>query len=373
MLVPAFAGGASRESFDAFVRAVMKKGRIPGVAVAVLERGRVAWARGYGFANLERQIPMAPDSVLNIGSVTKTITATAIMQLWENGRLELDGDINRVLPFAVRNPAFPSLPITTRHLLTHTSSIDDAAEYDESYACGDPTTPLAVWVERYLRAKGHEAHFTRARPGTSYDYTNVGFGLLGVLIEAVSKQSYADYTIEHIFHPLGMSSTSWYLAHTDRARHAIPYEYVARGAAQVGRVQDPRWSPGDHRTPTFVPHCLYSFPTLPDGLARTSVNDLCRFVAAYQLGGALDGKRVLRPETVRAILTAQPIAHKPKGFEQGLAWFSGESTWGHSGGDPGIVSEIAMRADGLGVVLLANSSSEEALAIAHRLLTAKAG
>jgi CubicO group peptidase (beta-lactamase class C family) len=367
---------AQSPDLDEFILGAMKTRFVPGLAAARIEGGRVVWSKGYGFANVERQVPMTPDSVLNIGSVTKTITATAVMQLVEQGRLDLDRDVNAVLSFPVRNPAFPATVITARQLLTHTSSIRDGAEYENSYACGDPTVPLATWVERYLGGNGGtplSGAFAAAEPGRSWAYSNVGFGLLGALIEAASKQSFADYTTAAILQPLGMVRSHWYLAGADRGRHATPYRHVTEGDAQVSRLADPDWVPADHRPPAFVPHCLYSFPTLPDGLLRSTVHDLARFLGAYQGQGSLGTARILSPATVRQLWTPNPLPEGQRGAPpaQGLAWYqqpADGATWQHSGGDPGIATFVAIGPTGTGVAVICNSSSAVPIQVGRRML-----
>lgn len=375
MMIPRWSARRWDDEIDEYVRSVMRTRFIPGAAISLLEKGRVQWARGYGFANLERQVPMTPETILNVGSVTKTVTATAIMQLWEQGRLDLDADLNTVLPFPVRNPAHPTQPITVRHLLTHTSSIHDGPDYERSYVCGDPAHPLNEWVREYVTQtkapSPDERHFTDATPGAAWEYSNVGFGLLGVVIETIAKQRYADYTTEHIFEPLGMTSTGWYLDRIDRARHATPYQHVASGPAQVEMLQDPSWVPSAHPAPTFVPYCLYSFPTLPDGLMRTTAVDLSRFVAAYQSEGALGSARILRPATVRAMLSPQPVTLPASGGhgKQGLAWYQTGTPpmWQHGGADPGISALVCLNPNGRAVVVICNALSQGSAEIGHHL------
>ena len=196
----------------------------------------MAWSKGYGWANIKAKVRSDPDrTVQNIGSVSKTVTATAIMQLVERGVPELDEDVNTYLPFAVRSPHHPDVPITCRHLLTHRSSIADGPAYGASYACGDPTVDLRSWVEGYLTPKGRyydaKTNFQPWLPGEQgqlvgaigRNYSNVGFGLLGFLAGEVAGVPFARYCREHIFAPLGMNRTGWSLGEVGLANHAVPY------------------------------------------------------------------------------------------------------------------------------------------------------
>src|SRR5687767_8275673 len=111
---------STRSSLDEFFRRKMETDHIPGVAACILKRGAVVWLAAYGFANLDERTPMTLDALQNIGSISKTIATTCLMQLWEKGRFKLEDDIGRYLSFPVRNPAHPGDRITFRYLLTHT-------------------------------------------------------------------------------------------------------------------------------------------------------------------------------------------------------------------------------------------------------------
>ena len=143
------------------------------------------------------------------------MTNAAILQLRDEGRFALDDPINFYLPFAVVHPRYPNLPITYRHLLTHTGGLNDGDAYDASYACGDPTVSLGRWIEGYFTPGGiyydADQNFLDQPPGERYSYSNVGYGLLGYLVESISGQSLAEYTRLRLFEPLGMDSSGWYL------------------------------------------------------------------------------------------------------------------------------------------------------------------
>jgi CubicO group peptidase (beta-lactamase class C family) len=111
----------------------MEELHVPGVAVAIVDREGVVFSAGYGWADLDNRVPMTPDTVTNIASISKTFTNAAVLQLVEQGRLGLDDEVGRHLPFPVRHPAYPEVPITVRQLLPHTSGIEDGEAYDESW------------------------------------------------------------------------------------------------------------------------------------------------------------------------------------------------------------------------------------------------
>lgn len=342
---------------DALVDEALQAGDTPGIAACVVRGDQIEWSAGYGWADIRAGKPMSPDTIQNIASVSKTITATAIMQLWEKKKLDLDADVNDYLPFPVRNPRFPTVPITTRQLLTHTSSIGDGPAYEPSYACGDPTTALVDWLQAYFDPQGRnydaEENFLTWRPGTfdipegSYAYSNLAFGLLGGLVEISTGLPFTEYCQRSIFEPLSMDNSGWALADIDRENHAIPY----------GSAPDQRLSASDDRNndsddTKYHPYCLYSFTNYPDGLLRTSVNDLSRFLRAYIGSGAFQSTRILEESTVQKMLT---VSHDRQGVCWRLPVHLPKQMWGHSGGDPGVSTTMDFSpTNEIGVIVVSN-------------------
>jgi CubicO group peptidase (beta-lactamase class C family) len=368
-----------KDGLDKVIEAELRAQHIPGLADCVVKSGRVVWSKGYGWANIKKRVPMDPDNtVQNIGSISKTVTATAVMQLWEKGKFPLDDDVNEFLPFAVRNPFHPDTPITFRLLLTHRSGIADSPAYGSSYACGDPSTPLEKWLKEYLTPGGRycqkKTNFHPWKPGKRNSYSNIGFGLLGYLVERGSGESLPHYTRKFIFEPLGMKKTGWLLSGIKVATHAVPYVRAdddppseeLKACQKFGILggeaeRDP--VSGDYR-----PLCLYSFPNYPDGALRTSVNQLARFLLAYVNNGSHGGTQVLAADTVRLMLTPQ-AATTP---HQGLCWAttqkSGQRYWGHNGGDPGIRTNMSFRvSDGVGAIVFVNRAGVDLSKINDRL------
>ncbi len=334
----------------------MEKQNVPGLAACIVKRDEVVWSSGYGMANLTKLIPFTPDqSLFHIASVTKGITATAIMQLRDRGLLKLDDDINTFLKFSVRNPKHPNKPITFRHLLTHTASINDSDGIDSIYAVGDPTTSLEDVVMEYFTGEGAlwtRENYGEKAPGASKRYTNAGFALLGYLVEVISKQPLEEYLQENIFRPLKMNETSFYIAKLNRQKHASPYTYVREATQKlVPGVGDGNLLPGGvSPTVGYNEHALYSYPTLADGMVRTSVQQLANFVIAMMNGGRFADTQLLNEETVDEMLAQR---------EQGLGWFKTGDYWGHDGGDPGCSTEMMFNPNNkVGFIIFANADVE---------------
>jgi CubicO group peptidase (beta-lactamase class C family) len=338
------------DDLDAALSQQIDIAKLPGMTVAVLNEEKVVFQKGYGFANLEEARPANPDTLYQVASVSKIATATALMRLYETGGYQLDDDINQFLPFQVRNPAHPETPITFRTLLAHTSSISDGPAYDDSYTLGisaDPTEPLGEFLEAYFTPSEEYYHakknFTSDAPGETYHYSNVGFGLLGYLVERISGQSFNEYCNQEVFEPLGMTSTRWFLREVDQSRMAMPYGYnmLRRRHAPLG---------------------YYGFTTYPNGQLKTSTNDFAKLLFMFiRNGQTLDGEWFLQPETVQEMLRVQ----YPQSSENvGLAWHMNESQTqhNHSGGDPGVSTLVVFSQDeDWGLVIFSNAGGLEAL------------
>ncbi len=205
--------------FDAQIPAYLREYNIAGAGVAVVENGTPVHLAGYGFANLEQHIPLdAASSLMHIGSVGKTFTAVAIMQLVERGLLDLDADLNTYLDFAI--PATFAQPITIRHLLTHTSGF-------EAHALGIMTIDAGRLPDIRTYLVGNMP--TRMRPpGEAIGYSNYGLALLGYVVERVSGMSLSDYLDANLLRPLGMTQSSAQIIPPANLNDQLAVEYSAR-------------------------------------------------------------------------------------------------------------------------------------------------
>jgi CubicO group peptidase (beta-lactamase class C family) len=364
---------AKNNSYNSILRDYINQGKVAGVQACVVEAGSPAWAAGHGWADIERRIPMTSDTVMNIASVSKTVTATAIMQLKERRRLDLDADVNHYLGFSLRNPFHATRAITLRQLLTHTSSIRDGPAYSASYTCDSTTDSLQKWISQYFAQGEHwrsSDAFHPWAPGGRFEYSNVAFGVLGCVIEAVSGRPFSAYCTQNIFRPLGMTSTVFGAAKVTADQQAVPYtlavNHEPRGRTlQTGPVRFVKQEGSE-----FAVNCQYTFPNLPDGLVRTSAHDFAWFVSIFLNGGQVRGKRILDSESVAEMLMEQyPRAARPPQWPQiqGLAWY-GEPVpnegflWEHSGSDPGVSTLVLLLpARKSAVVLFCNTAPADGL------------
>jgi CubicO group peptidase (beta-lactamase class C family) len=322
---------------------------------------------------------MTPDKLQNIGSISKTFVGTAVMQLRDQGALQLDDNIDKHLDFSVCNPNHANSQITFRHLMTHRSSIEDGSAYARAYGCRDSPISIRDWIKGYLIAGGAfynpKENFHPWAPGEKGKYNNVAFGLLAYLVEVISGLPFSEYCRRRIFEPLGMNETSWYLSDINLAHHAIPYSYTSRGA-----VRGPSWGGiapgvigGSKETMVadgYAPNCLYNHPNFPDGFLRTSVHQLAQYLLAYLNNGSINGRRILAEGTIGEMLRPLylEVDYNLRELRQGLVWHERGGVWGHSGSDPGINTLLRFNpSSGNGVIVFVNTYGAELGEVGERL------
>jgi CubicO group peptidase (beta-lactamase class C family) len=280
----------------------MEQYHFPGLSACIIKDDKIIWKDNYGYANIAQNKLVTDSTLFYISSVSKTITATAIMQLWEQGLFELDDDVNDYLQFNVRNPNHPDIPITFRMLLTHTSSIH-FVDYRPIIWNGDSPIELGYYIENYLIPGGiyyQSNHWNTWVPGTQNEYTNLSAALLGYLVETIAEIPFEKYCQDSIFVPLGMTETSWYLSNLDVNKIATPYEYSA----------------GQYKSNSH-----WGVPEYPSTQIRTSLTQLSRFIIMYMQGGQINGIRILKSSTVDSMTTIHNPEIHPS---QGLIWFMPE-------------------------------------------------
>lgn len=279
---------------------------VAGAVVAVVSGGELFFSRGYGFADVDRAIPADPARTLfRPGSTSKLFTWTALMQLVEQGRVDLDAEIDRYLDFPI--PATQSNPILVRHLLDHSPGFEDRG----GIRVEDPSQlePLGQWLAANIPTRVRE-------PGVEISYSNYATALAGYIVERVSGEPFPDYVERHIFAPLGMEDTTF--------REPLPAEFAANMASGYDLV--------DGR---FVarPFELYG-NIMPAGSASSTAEDMARFMIAHLQQGRLGDRRILKPETVR-LMHSNLSANAPSlpGFAHGfyVVRESGPRLIGHGG------------------------------------------
>lgn len=312
-------GDLPRRVADAFDRTMDRYG-IPGGVLVLVQDGAVTLAHGHGYADLERKTAADPERTLfYLASVTKCFTATAVMQLVEQGRLDLERDVNAYLP-QFKVPATYPAPVTLRCLLTHTAGFDDR---NIGYVArtARETLPLGEYLRRALPPRVMP-------PGLFTAYSNHGYGLAGYLVELASGEEFSSYVESHILNALGMNSST---AQTPpppllSERAATMYFYNARTCAYEPVA------PGYRNLP-------------PAGTVWATGADMSKFLLAHLQGGATASGRILKEETTR-FMHARQFSQHPElaGFAFGYyeRFHSGMRLIEHAGGYVGAATLIAL-------------------------------
>ncbi len=332
--------GIDEADLTARVAGVLGRWPSAGLAVGVVREGSLAWFLGHGVADVRSKAPITEDTVFRIGSLTKTFTAIAVMQLWEQGLVDLDAPANDYLRSFQLVPAKASFrPATVRHLLTHTAGVGywrrlsdlirpGVGSGDRAGRSGAP--PLADYYRKGLPVE--------VEPGTKWVYSNHGFAVLGQIVEDVSGQSLDRYLRDHIFEPLEMEHTD--LIRSGRVRPRLATGYVLR--------------PGG-----LKPVADREVPTPGGGGMYSTAGDMARYVAALLRMGAGGHGSVLKPATVASMF--QPnFQPDPRSPGMGLAFEPGEESGHKTVGKTGVLSGflsamVLAPDDGIGVFALSNT------------------
>ena len=344
---------AEMESFlDELMAKDLEEHHIPGAAVSVVKDGKLFFAKGYGYADLENKIPVdAEQTIFPTGSVGKLFTWTAVMQLVEQGKLDLDTDVNTYLDFRIPD-TYPQ-PITLKHLMTHTAGFEDL--YIETFAWdADGVMPVSEWLATHIPARVRP-------PGEVAAYSNYGVMLAGYIVARASGQPYEQYIQEHIFDPLGMEHST--------IQMPIPPDlraYVSLGYWDVDGVPQ--------AVPTVPDDFMVQPATAPEGNHLISVTDMARFMIAHLQNGSFGGDastgiRILEETTARqmhsTLYTPDP---RLLGTAYGFFDFSdnGQRTLGHTGETFGCTTTLLLLPDqNLGVYVVYNHANSTSLTTQH--------
>ncbi len=303
-----------RTNIDSIMVAHMAAEEIPGCAFAVFCSTGIYYTGTYGYAQLEDSIPVTEHTAFCVASVSKAVTGTVMMKLWEDGAFSLDDDVNIYTDFSIIHPTCPDSAVTIRKVMTHTSSIPSSI-----FVSVPPDAPLCTVLADYLDPDGpdySEAYWPDPCPGTTYEYAGAGAILLGCLIGTISGSTCIDYSRSQVFEPLGMFDSSWTGDELDPLQVAYSYS----------------WNPADSSYHLLADGGPDNFAYNAMGF-RTSIHDLSRFAMAMMNGGEVGGVRVFQSATVDSMFTVQ----FPRiSDEMGLMWFyntfSNGGYWNHLGG-----------------------------------------
>ncbi|GEM_PF-388599 len=341
LLLPIFDKAATITSdtaiFETYIQGQIATQKIPALSILIFKEGNILYENYFGTSHIQQNIALENDHLFLLASVSKTITATALLQLYEKDLFDLDDNVNDYLSFNVAIPNYTKA-ITFRMLLTHTSGIADGSALDDQYYYReDSPVALEYFIENYLVPNGAfynaNQNFHDFEPGSQHEYSNVGTALIGVLVQEISGLNFNTYCKQNIFTPLEMAHTSWRL---DEITQTIvqPYNY------KNGQYQS-------------VEH--YTFTDYPNGGLRSTGRDMFKFLSTFVQGGIGNNYQLLKRATIQAMITPQiPSIDN----EMGLHLFhlnSANNLWGHNGGEEGTATIMAFNPiTKVGAIILAN-------------------
>ncbi len=328
--------------FESIIQILMKLAHMSAVSAAIVKDDECIWTDGFGLYDRENNKKANEETIYLVASISKSFTATAIMQLYEKGLFDLDDDVNSYLHFSLRNPNYPDDPITFRMLLAHHSSI---ARENEGL-----TNFFTRIIPGGMNLSGYPSPFLNdflvpggvyykpqvwldIPPGQEMHYANIGFAILGYLVEILSGKSFENYCQENIFKPLNMNNTSFKFSFVNKSRTAVPYDF---------------------KSGKYTPIIHYDLIDSPVGGLRTSVLDLSHFLIAIMNGGVYKDTRILNETTIDLMHTIQ-YPDKGYNFQYGLGFQIWETSTGisigHSGGLFGVSTKMVFRkSDNIGII-----------------------
>jgi len=332
--------GAVDESVGSQIEHLVQESGVPTMSVGIVVKDELVWARGFG---------AQPDlsTVYSAGSIDKSLTATAIMQLAEQGFVDLDDDVNQYLPFSARHPDYPDTPVTIRMLLSHQSGLphdlpgtryidndgpmlrwqfsNRGREFTDLFRSYFPMDKETYLKEVFSKDSKYGSEFWVMKPGTGFQYSNSGYYLiLGTIIEEVTGQSFQDFITTNILKPLKMENTSYKGSDFPEEQIAVPYENT-----EVQGYAD-----------------LPLMGAQASGKLRTTVPDLARFLLFHMNQGELEGTQILEPASVD-LMHARTIPMSGFDFPGmdfygvGFGWtLWGDGLQGHGGATPGYYAQM---------------------------------
>jgi CubicO group peptidase (beta-lactamase class C family) len=331
---------AQVEKAEAGIRAIMEAAPVAGLSVAVVRKNRITYSRSFGLKDIGENKPLTDDCLFRIASISKSFSATSVMQLVESGKMSLDDDISGLVGFKVRNPRYPDKVITVRMVLSHRSSINDSQGYFNLDAINPERSP--DW------AKCYNAY----EPGTGYMYCNLNYNMMGAVIEKISGERFDLYVKRHILDPLGIYG-GYCVDSLDRSRFATIYEYKV-DSARFSR------SPGAYapRSEEIANYVMgYSTPVFsPTGGMKISARGLAQYMIMHAKLGRQNGKRII---SRKSALQMQAILSEKEGY--GLALLTtdklipGKTMTGHTGSAYGLYSAMFFQPkEKFGIVVISN-------------------
>lgn len=345
----------AQSSLDTKLQNIKAQYQVVGMSVAVVKGDTIAYSKGYGLRDIGRSLPVNDSTVYRIASISKMITAVALMILYEQGLFNLDDDVSSYLGFTLRNPTYPNDVITFRKILSHTSSLRDGTGYDSFLSATYNNNPPPV-LQALLTPSGsyytsNMFSSTRSPSSNYFEYSNINFGVVGTLIERISNQRFDIFCKEKIFQPLGISG-SFNIQDIPNINN-VAVLYRKSGSSWVPQADNYNGVKPPPRNLSGYVIGSNGVIFAPQGGLRISANDLAKFMMMIMNGGVLNGVRILNDTTVQRLLNPVWIFNGSNGNNyygifttyafgnhRTTNLLPGETLFGHPGEAYGLISDM---------------------------------
>jgi CubicO group peptidase (beta-lactamase class C family) len=331
---------AQEAAVEKSIRAIMSQTNVVGVSVAVVKNNKIIYTQSFGLKNIEANTPLTDDCIFRIASISKSFSATSIMQLVEAKKLSLEDDASNLLGFTLRNPKFPDKVITLKMLLSHRSSINDSQGYFSLDSINPATNP------DYAKC------YNNYEPGTGYMYCNLNYNMTGAIIEKYSGERFDQYVKHHVLDPLNIYG-GYCVDSLDKNRFATIYEFnketgkfINSPNAYAPRSEEIADYAMGKTTPIFS----------PTGGMKISATDLAKYMIMHMNLGKANGKRIISKRSARLMQT--PLSSDEN---YGLALLKtdklieGKTLTGHTGSAYGLYSTMFFEPnEKFGIVVISN-------------------
>jgi len=342
LLISTFAFGQFTQT-ETELQALVKKTNTVGLAVAVVKKNKIIYTHTFGYKDVEKNIQLSDSDIFRIASISKSFSATAIMQLVEAKKLALTDDFSKLVGFKVRNPKFPETVITLKMVLSHTSSINDSEGYFDLEAINPE------------KGKNWEKCYMNYEPGTGYNYCNLNFNMVGAVIEKITGERFDGYIKDHILNPLGLYGGYWVEA-LQQDRFVTLYEYdtnlkkfTSSPLAYAPRTTEIKNYIMGYTTPIFS----------PTGGMKISATDLAKYMTMHMNYGKYKGVRIISKKSAKLMQT-KLSDEEGYGLAIGTSdkLIAGKTLKGHTGSAYGLFSAMFFDPkQKFGIVVITNGTN----------------
>lgn len=327
------------DKLEKVLQEIITRWGIPGLDVGIVEVEEIVYSHGFGVQSLDTQVPVSPESIFGVASVSKYFVATAVMQLVEQGKIDLDTPIVQYLPyFHLGDDRYTQ--ITVRPILSHTSGMPDMDEVEYEDLIGHHETDAGA-AERYVRGLSNRKMV--GAPRERFAYSNIAYNVLGDLIAKVSGQTFEDFMKEHVLLPSGMPDSTFFFPEVAKERLAVPHL----------------------RSPEMIVNPVYPYhrADAPASFLHSTVIDMSHWSITSLSGGLFNGNRILSADKYPLMWTPAAPRNYPPFYEHaGLGWtlghYEGWKTVSHGGGGFGWTDFLIMLPEkNCGAVISCNEES----------------